>query len=195
MKLILASTSPYRVALLRRLRVSFDTVNPQVDEALLKGELPTDRARRLAGLKADAGTAGDTLTIGADQVACLDGRILRKPITPEAAVQQLLSCSGRMVRFVTAVSLRNSTSLWRGDRTVPCDVRMRVISTSEAERYVELDQPLQCAGSFKWESLGISLFRSIDTTDPTALEGLPLIAVCDLLREAGISLPLLSEKI
>ena len=87
------------------------------------------------------------------------------------------------------------STLWRGDRVVTCDVRFRDITALEAERYVELDQPLDCAGSFKWESLGITLFRTIETDDPTALEGLPLIAVCDLLRDAGLPLPLLSEKI
>tara|TARA_Y100000385_G_scaffold90287_1_gene92881 strand:+ start:663 stop:1352 length:690 start_codon:yes stop_codon:yes gene_type:complete len=195
MKLILASTSSYRVALLRRLRVRFDITDPQVDEALIEGELPRDRARRLASLKANTVSAQGALAIGADQVACLNGQVLRKPATIEAAVKQLLLCSGQTVRFWTAVSIRNTASLWRGDRLVPCDVSLREISESEAERYVQLDDPLDCAGSFKWESLGISLFQSIDTDDPTALEGLPLIAVCDLLREADVPLPLLSEKI
>jgi septum formation protein len=194
MKLILASTSPYRLALLQRLRIPFATVDPDVDEAPVEGELPSDRARRLGALKAAAVAAPDALVLGSDQVACVDGAILHKPRTERAAVQQLISCSGRTVRFWTAVSLRNTATLWRGDRVVTCDVRFRDITASEAERYIELDQPLDCAGSFKWESLGIALFRAIETDDPTALEGLPLIAVCDLLREAGLSLPLLSEK-
>jgi len=195
MKLILASTSPYRLALLQRLRVSFDTVDPHVDETPLEGELPRNRALRLASLKADAVTVPHALALGSDQVACLDDAILHKPRTPKTAVQQLMSCSGRTVSFWTAVSLRNTASRWRSDRVVRCDVRFRDITASEAERYVELDQPMDCAGSFKWESLGITLFCEIDTEDPTALEGLPLIAVCDLLREAGLSLPLLSEKV
>jgi septum formation protein len=195
MKLILASTSPYRAALLRRLRIPFETVDPQIDETPVPGEPPQDRARRLAAAKADAVTAPDALVIGSDQVACLESNILRKPLTQDAAVQQLLACSGRVIRFATAVSLRNTASLWQDDRLVFCDVRLRDISKPEAEQYVRVDQPLRCAGSFKWESLGISLFRSIDTADPTALEGLPLIALCDLLREAGVPLPLLSEKI
>ena len=195
MKLILASTSSYRVALLRRLRVRFDIADPQVDEALIEGELPQDRARRLSSLKADTVSTQGVLAIGADQVACLNGQVLRKPFTIEAAVEQLLMCSGQTVRFWTAVSIRNTASLWRGERLVPCDVSLREISESEAERYVQLDAPLDCAGSFKWESLGVSLIQSIDTDDPTALEGLPLIAVCDLLREADVPLPLLSEKI
>lgn len=195
MKLILASTSPYRAALLQRLRIPFDTVDPQIDETPVLGEPPQDRARRLAASKADAVTAPDALVIGSDQVACLERQILRKPLTQDAAVQQLLACSGRVIRFSTAVSLRNTGSLWRDDRLVLCDVRLRDISKPEAEQYVRVDQPLRCAGSFKWESLGISLFRSIDTADPTALEGLPLIALCDLLREAGVPLPLLSKKI
>ena len=195
MKLILASTSPYRAALLQRLRIPFDTVDPQMDDSPVPGEPPQERARRLAASKADAVTAPDALVIGSDQVACLERQILRKPLTQDAAVQQLLACSGRVIRFSTAVSLRNTGSLWRDDRLVLCDVRLRDISKPEAEQYVRVDQPLRCAGSFKWESLGISLFRSIDSADPTALEGLPLIALCDLLREAGVPLPLLSEKI
>ena len=195
MKLILASTSPYRMALLKRLRVPFGTVDPQIDETPLEGEPPEYRARRLATLKADAVTTQGALVLGSDQVACLDGEILRKPVTHEAAVRQLTRCSGRIVRFWTAVSLKHTATLWRGDRVVTCDVRFRDITALEAERYVELDQPLDCAGSFKWESLGITLFRAIETDDPTALEGLPLIAVCDLLRDAGLPLPLLSEKI
>jgi len=194
MKLILASTSPYRLALLQRLRVPFETVDPKVDETPVEGELPSDRARRLGALKAAAVATQPALVLGSDQVACLDGAILHKPRTSAAAMQQLISCSGRTVRFWTSVSVRNTVTLWRGDRVVTCDVRFRDITASEAERYVELDQPLGCAGSFKWESLGITLFRQIETDDPTALEGLPLIAVCDLFREAGLPLPLLSEK-
>lgn len=195
MKLILASTSPYRANLLQRLGIPFDTLDPQVDEALIRGETPTDRARRLAALKAESVTEPGRLVIGSDQVACLGSEILRKPLTHDAAVSQLLSCSGQTIRFLTAVSLKDTASQWCGHRLVPCDVTFRDISPSEADRYVQLDMPLQCAGSFKWESLGISLFRSINTEDPTALEGLPLIAVCDLLRQADLPLPLLSEKI
>ena len=195
MKLILASTSPYRIALLRRLRIPFETLDPAVDERLIEGENPSDRANRLAALKADSVTTPGVLAIGSDQVACVDGNILRKPLTPDAAVHQLLLCSGRTIRFWTAISLKNTTSLGRSERLVSCDVTLRDLLPEEAERYVQLDEPMACAGSFKWEALGISLFRSIHTDDPTALEGLPLIAVCDLLREAGVPLPLLSEKI
>ena len=195
MKLILASTSPYRIALLRRLRIPFETLDPAVDERVIEEENPSDRANRLAALKADSVTTPGALAIGSDQVACVDGNILRKPLTPDAAVRQLLLCSGRTIRFWTAVSLKNTTSLGRSQRLVSCDVTLRDLLPEEAERYVQLDEPMACAGSFKWEALGITLFKEMRGNDPTALQGLPLIALCELLREAGLSLPLGSQSV
>ena len=132
---------------------------------------------------------GEAIVIGSDQVACLDNLILRKPGTPEAAEQQLAASSGLIVKFWTAVSVWTSPGEPATERVVPCEVKMRTLNTDEISRYVALDQPLDCAGSFKWESLGITLFEAMRTDDPTALEGLPLIALSELLREAGLSLP------
>ncbi|WP_295938775.1 Maf family nucleotide pyrophosphatase [uncultured Xanthomonas sp.] len=187
--LILASTSTYRRELLQRLRLPFDCARPQVDETPLPGEAPLALAQRLATAKAAAvaATAGEAWVIGSDQVAELDGQPLGKPGNVAAAHAQLAAMSGRSVRFHTAVCLQ------RGARTLhACDlteVRFRDLQAEAIARYVAAEQPLDCAGSFKCEGLGISLFRAIQTQDPTALIGLPLIALSELLREAGFVLP------
>ena len=196
MNLILASTSPYRRRLLERLRLRFDCIDPAVEESIRDGESPQVRACRLATAKALSVVEtlqGEAIVIGSDQVACLGTQILHKPGTPEAAEQQLAASSGQTVQFWTAVSLWTSPGETLTQRVVPCEVKMRALSTDEISRYVALDQPLDCAGSFKWESLGITLFEAMRTDDPTALEGLPLIALSELLREAGVSLPLAAE--
>ena len=197
MRIILASTSPYRQKLMARLRLPFEQLAPDTDESLLDGEAPRARACRLARLKAEsiaAITASDsTVIIGSDQVASLGDTILRKPGTPERAIDQLLECSGATVQFWTAVSI-----MWpqgHEQRVIPCEVTFRRLSEAEAAHYVEIDDPLNCAGSFKWESLGISLFERLETQDPTSLEGLPLIALCELLREAGFDLPLAAQPL
>lgn len=187
--LILASTSPYRRGLLQRLRLPFECARPEVDETPLRGESPGQLARRLARAKADAVAAlhPEAWVIGSDQAADLDGRILGKPGGREAAIAQLAAMSGRTVRFHTAVSLRRGAhALAAVDLT---QVRFRGLAAAEIERYVEAEQPFDCAGSFKCEGLGISLFEAIESHDPTALVGLPLIAVSGLLREAGYALP------
>ena len=196
MDIILASTSRYRQHLLQRLGLRFSCLAPEVDEAIVVGEAPPARASRLARLKAlSVGLEQcetPTLVIGSDQVACIEDKILRKPGTVERAAAQLATCSGQRIRFWTAISLVSSTGQhWQG--MVHSDVELRHLTQREIERYIELDQPLDCAGSFKWESLGISLFKRLETEDPTALEGLPLIKLCELLRQAGISVPLDSE--
>lgn len=197
MRIILASTSPYRQKLMARLRLPFEQLAPDTDESLLDGEAPRARACRLARLKAEsiaARTASDSaVIIGSDQVASLGDTILRKPGTPERATDQLLKCSGATVQFWTAVSV-----MWpqgSEQRVIPCEVTFRRLSEAEAAHYVEIDDPLNCAGSFKWESLGISLFERLETQDPTSLEGLPLIALCALLREAGVDLPLAAQPL
>ena len=197
MRIILASTSPYRQKLMARLKLPFEPVAPDTDESLINGEAPRDRACRLARLKAESVAANaaseSTVIIGSDQVASLGDTILRKPGTPERALDQLLKCSGATVQFWTAVSV-----IWPhgfGQRVVLCKVNFRPLSETEAAHYVEIDAPLTCAGSFKWESLGISLFQKLETQDPTSLEGLPLIALCELLREAGIDLPLAAQPL
>lgn len=196
MNLILASTSPYRRRLLERLRLPFTCIDPAVEESTRDGESPQARACRLATEKALSVAEtlqGEAIVIGSDQVACLGAQILHKPGTPEAAGQQLAASSDQTVQFWTAVSVWTSPVVSPTQRVVPCEVKMRALSTDEISRYVALDQPLDCAGSFKWESLGITLFEAMRTDDPTALEGLPLIALSELLREAGVSLPLAAQ--
>jgi len=196
MQLILASTSRYRQNLLKRLSLPFTCVTPDVDEAIVVGETAPARASRLAYLKAASVMPDETgpfaLVIGSDQVACLDDQILRKPGTADRAVAQLTRSSGKQIRFWTGLSLLSNTGQhWH--EMVHSDVTLRRLTQEEIKRYIELDHPLDCAGSFKWESLGISLFERLETEDPTALEGLPLIKLCGLLRAAGLSVPLASE--
>ena len=188
--LILASTSPWRRELLARLRLPFEVVRPEVDETPLPGESPQALALRLALAKAGAVAAArpGSWAIGSDQVATFDGRTLGKPGGRDAAIAQLQGMSGREVRFLTALALVRdggpaATAL---DTTV---VRFRELDAGEIGRYVDAEQPFDCAGSFKSEGLGITLFDAIDSRDPTALIGLPLIATAQLLREAGFPLP------
>ena len=197
MNLILASTSPYRRRLLERLRLPFTCIDPEIEESLQDGESPKARACRLAtekALSAAETLQDEAIVIGSDQVACLGPEILHKPGTPEAAIAQLTASSGQTVQFWTGVSLWTSPGEAPTQRVVPCEVKIRELNADEISRYVALDQPLDCAGSFKWESLGITLFEAIRTDDPTALEGLPLIALSELLREAGVSLPLAAQS-
>ena len=190
-RLVLASTSRYRAALLRRLVEDFEQVAPDTDESLRPDEAPAERALRLAIAKAEAVAPAfaDAWVIGSDQVAELDGTILRKPGNAETARRQLAASSGRVVHFHTALCLldtRDGTAQTCADHT---SVRFRPLQSTEIERYVEREQPLDCAGSFKCEGLGISLFEEIDNRDPSALVGLPLIALARLLRQAGMTLP------
>lgn len=190
-RLILASTSTYRRALLERLALSFDTARPDVDETPLSDETPQALAVRLARAKAeavlDAGQP-DLWAIGSDQVAELDEEPLGKPGSTARAEAQLRAMSGREVRFLTAVCLAGPG----GRRLEALDVttvHFRPLSNGEIARYVDRERPLDCAGSFKSEGLGITLFEAIENRDPTALVGLPLIATARLLREAGFVAP------
>lgn len=190
-RLTLASTSRYRRELLERLRLPFAVARPEVDETALPGETPLALAIRLAEAKAQAVArtlTGDSWALGSDQVADLDGRPLGKPGGRNAAIAQLRAMSGGMVRFHTALCLAHADgrALAAIDLT---EVRFRALTDAEIERYVDAEQPFDCAGSFKSEGLGIALFESIDNRDPTALIGLPLIATCTLLRQAGFPLP------
>ena len=189
-RLILASTSRYRREMLSRFGLPFDAVAPGVDETPLDGEAPLDLVQRLAAAKAAAVARAypDACVIGSDQLAEFDGRVLGKPGTPERAIEQLRDMSGREVTFLTALCvMRGEHEVGVAvDRTV---VRFRTLSQAEVERYVEAEQPLDCAGSFKSEGRGITLFDAIETVDPTALIGLPLIATARLLRDAGFVLP------
>jgi septum formation protein len=190
-RIVLGSTSTYRAELLRRLLPEFEQRAPGTDEFPLPGESPTDRALRLAIAKAEAAGTGltDALVIGSDQVAELHGSVLDKPGVAERARAQLAASSGQQVRFHTALCLldtRDGVRYTHVDHTL---VQFRVLNETEIARYVARENPLDCAGSFKCEGLGISLFERIDNEDPTALIGLPLIALARLFRKAGISLP------
>ena len=190
MPLVLASTSPYRRELLARLRLPFDAERPEVDETPHPGESPAALVTRLASAKAAAVAVrrpGDWV-IGSDQVAELDGAPLGKPGGREQAIVQLAAMSGRAIAFRTAVTVvgPDGRQLSALDTTT---VRFRSLGRDEIARYIDAEQPFDCAGSFKSEGLGIALFDAIESRDPTALIGLPLIATASLLREAGFALP------
>ncbi|WP_272868048.1 Maf family nucleotide pyrophosphatase [Caldimonas tepidiphila] len=190
--LILGSTSPYRRELLQRLRLPFDVLAPQVDETPLPGEAPAALATRLALAKARAVAAQrpDAVVIGSDQVADLDGQPIGKPGTHERAVAQLRQMSGHSVVFQTGVAVVCATSGFEQAALVPVTVRFRALGDDEIEHYLRAERPYDCAGSAKAEGLGIALLEAIESDDPTALIGLPLIRTCALLRAAGV--PLLS---
>lgn len=189
-RLVLASTSRYRRELLSRFGLAFEAVAPGVDETPRPDEAPSDLVERLAREKAAAVARAmpDACVIGSDQLAEFDGLALGKPGTPERAVAQLAAMSGRAVTFRTALCvMRGDGEIGlHVDRTV---VRFRTLTAREIERYVDAESPLDCAGSFKSEGRGITLFDAIESVDPTALIGLPLIATARLLRTAGFALP------
>jgi septum formation protein len=185
--IVLASTSRYRRELLARLGHPFEVVPPDVDESPLPGERPADTASRLALAKARAvaGRYRDALVIGADQVADVDGIAVSKPGNHADALTQLRRLSGRMIVFHTAIAVVDAASGRAGSRIVDVRSTFRALGDEAIERYLQRERPYDCAGAVKSESLGIALFESIESTDPTALIGLPLIALVDLLREAG----------
>jgi septum formation protein len=187
-RLILASTSRYRRELLERLRLPFDVEAPDVDETPLPGEQPATLARRLARAKAAevAARFPGAIVIGSDQVADLDGQPLGKPGTRERAVEQLTAMRGRTVLFHTAVAVRCVAKAVDTNELATVTVRFRNLGDEEIGRYLDLEQPYDCAGSAKAEALGITLLSAIESDDPTALIGLPLIRTCALLREAGL---------
>ncbi|GAB4041718.1 MAG: Maf family nucleotide pyrophosphatase [Rubrivivax sp.] len=193
--LVLGSTSRYRRELLARLRLPFETDAPRVAETPRPGETPAALALRLALEKGRevAGRHPDAIVIGADQVCDLAGEPIGKPGTHERAVAQLSRLSGRSAVFQTALAvLRPGTGFERVE-LAPVTVRFRTLSAAEIERYLRLEQPYDCAGSAKCETLGIALLEAIESDDPTALVGLPLIRLSALLREAGLD-PLLEAK-
>lgn len=188
--LILASTSPYRRALLERLGLPFTVEAPEVDEAPLPGEPPTERALRLAIAKAETVALHhrDAVVIGSDQVAAAGGVVLDKPGTVERACQQLRHLSGSQARFHTACAVRWHNTGFSVNHLETVTVAVRDLSPAEIENYVAREQPLNCAGSFKSEGLGIALFSRIESEDPTALVGLPLIWLAGALRGVGYTL-------
>ncbi len=189
--ILLASTSPYRRDLLARLRVPFEVRSPHVDETPLPEETPRVLARRLAQAKAMAvaATAPDAIVIGSDQVADVDGEGLSKPGGFAAALEQLQRLRGRTISFHTALAVVRAGGTWCRVVSVPTEVTFRRLPDAALERYLTLDTPFDCAGAARIESLGIALVRSVRSEDPTALIGLPLIAVVDALAACGIEVP------
>lgn len=185
---ILASGSPYRRALLERLGLTFSVVRPDIDEAPLAGELPAETARRLAIAKARAValTRVDALVIGSDQVADCDGVAMSKPGSHGAARAQLSALSGRSIVFHTALAVIDAASHRCQLREVAVTSRFRQLDAATIEDYLRREQPYDCAGAVRSESLGIALFDAIENDDPTALVGLPLIAVASMLRNEGV---------
>ncbi len=188
--LVLASTSPFRRELLTRLGLGFATAAPEVDETPRRGETPDALVRRLSEAKARA--VGETcrgLIIGSDQVATTGSDILGKPGTHERAVAQLQHLSGKTVTFHTGLCLLNSENGELQLDVVPFRVVFRQLDDERIERYLQHDRPYNCAGSFKSEGLGITLFERMQGDDPTALIGLPLIRLTTMLARAGMVLP------
>jgi septum formation protein len=187
-RLVLGSTSPYRRELLARLRLSFDVAAPAVDETPLSGETPREIALRLALAKAKAVAAQHpgAVVIGSDQVADLAGEPLGKPGTHANAVIQLGRMSGQAVVFHTAVAVVCAETGFEQLELAPVKVQFRALSNDEIERYLRAEQPYDCAGSARSEGLGVALLDAIDSDDPTALVGLPLIRTCRMLRAAGV---------
>ena len=187
--LVLASTSPYRRELLSRLGLPFSVASPDTDESPLPGEAAETLALRLAEAKARAVAAAypQALIIGSDQVAIANGKIYGKPGTHERAVAQLQELSGQSVNFYTALCLYDSRNDSRQICGVPTQVKFRSLSNSEIENYLAREPAYNCAGSAKSEGLGIALLDSLSGDDPNALVGLPLIALCAMLRQAGMN--------
>ncbi|MEE4143316.1 MAG: Maf family nucleotide pyrophosphatase [Halieaceae bacterium] len=193
MDVILASSSPYRQRLLARLQIPFRCLAPDVDETRLPNEPPAAMAARLALAKARsvASSHPDALVIGSDQVAALGNTVMGKPGGYDAAFAQLRSSAGREVRFHTGLALHCTASGFERFHVEPYSVYFRELSDKSIRNYLQMEQPYDCAGSFKWEGLGIALFARMAGDDPTSLEGLPLITLTGMLAAAG--LPVLSS--
>ncbi len=184
---VLASASRYRRSLLDRFLDEYEAVSPDIDESNAEGLSPKKLARHLARTKAETVSmqARDSLVIGADQLAVLDGQVLGKPGDHQKAVEQLLAASGQTVTFRTAVCILDPVERSRYEHVDKTTVRFRQFDRRLAETYLRHDEPYDCAGSFKIEGAGFVLFESVKTDDPTALIGLPMIWVSDVLLELG----------
>lgn len=193
-KLILASGSQTRKDLLHRLKVDFQSISPEIDESPRGESHADDLAYRLAFEKAKiiSKQYPNSIVIGSDQVAWREGApdiFIGKPLTAEKAIKQLQANSGKIVYFSTALSVQQASSGFSETIVEHYKVKFRKLSNQEIERYIELEQPLQCAGSFKCESLGISLFEEMIGQDQTTLMGMPMIQLCKILRKLGLELP------
>jgi len=189
--IILASSSQYRRGLLDRFLAQFETISPDIDESNKEGLEPQALAAQLARKKAEAiaSNARDALVIGADQLAVLDDRVLGKPGDHKNAIEQLLAASGKAVTFMTAVCILDPVGRTRHEHIDKTTVRFRQFDRRHAEAYLRIDEPYDCAGSFKVEGAGFVLFESVKTDDPTALIGLPMIWVSARLLELGYLIP------
>jgi septum formation protein len=190
-RIVLGSTSRYRAGLLRRIIDGFEQVAPDTDEAPLLGEAPSARAARLSEAKARAAATNlrDALVIGSDQVAALGDTVLHKPGSMETAREQLRASSGKYIDFFTGLCVFDTRDGRARSALDHTRVFFRELTDAEIDRYLERERPFDCAGSFKSEAAGIALFERIESVDPTALVGLPLIALARLLRESGFPLP------
>lgn len=191
-KIILGSTSPFRKELLEKLQIPFLTASPDVDETRLQDESPVEMVKRLAILKAQkvAQEHPDALIIGSDQCAVLNNEVMGKPGNHENATQQLKKSSGNRVSFYTGLCLLDAKTGDYQINAIPFFVSFRELSATEINNYLLRDKPYNCAGSFKSEGLGISLFSKMEGNDPSSLIGLPLIELCSMLRQQGVILPL-----
>jgi MAF protein len=189
-RIVLASSSPYRRKLLQRLQLDFVCRAPDIDETPLESESPEQMIHRLSLAKAMAIAQGepDALVIASDQAGFVKNRILGKPGTEAAARQQLASISGQQVRFLTGLCVLDSANMQMRSAIEECTVTLRELGQAAIDDYVNRDRPLDCAGSFRVEGLGISLFSSVRLSDPTALEGLPLIRLTGFLSDFGIEI-------
>ena len=187
-QLVLASTSPFRRELLQKLQLAFTTDSPDIDESRYDGETPEQLVARLAEEKAMAVAARqpDSLIIGSDQVAIIDGQILGKPGNHDKAVAQLKTASGRRVTFLTGLCLYNSATGDSQVEVVPFGVVFRELSEAQIENYLQAEQPYNCAGSFRSEAMGIALFERLEGEDPNTLIGLPLIRLVRMLEAEGV---------
>jgi len=194
MQLVLASSSPYRKQLLERLRIPFQCMAPDIDESPVQGETPETTALRLARAKALIlrTTFPEHLIIGSDQLASHAGKLVGKPGSHDRALAQLRSFSGETVEFLTALCVYNSKQALSAEALVSTKVTFRTLDKRAIENYLIAERPYDCAGSFKVEGLGIALFEKVCSEDPSALMGLPLIRLCDLLADQGY--PVLSDK-
>ncbi len=188
--LILASSSKYRQALLSRLGISFECISPAIDETPLSTEAPAELVKRLSVEKANkiAQIHPEKFVIGSDQIAFFENNIIGKPGSFAQAFKQLSKFSGKSIQFLTGVALINRSEKVCSFECSEVTVKFRTLSEQQIGHYLDVEQPFDCAGSFKVEKLGISLFESIHSDDPTSLEGLPLIKVCSLLKSVGLLL-------
>ncbi len=186
-KLVLGSTSPFRQQILQKLQVTFETDSPDIDESILDNETPQELVARLSELKARtvAQRHPDALIIGSDQVSVNNGVILGKPHTHENAIQQLINASGKKITFYTGLCLYNAKTDDAQVEVVPFHVHFRQLNEAQIDHYLRVEQPYNCAGSFKSEGYGISLFSKLEGDDPNTLIGLPLIRLTAMLEHEG----------